>query len=131
MKKTIAGLFACFVVASPVAAAPMVTWTATGEVTEIWNGALFVTPPLGTPVSVTVTFAPDQAEPHFSGKPGCMVVDLSASLTIGGYTWTGGGLGFTHANLPEDSCSSRSSRTEFSLFPMTPPPDHPYVPAIP
>ena len=117
MKKTIAGLFACFVVASPVAAAPMVTWTATGEVTEIWNGALFVTPPLGTPVSVTVTFAPDQAEPHFSGKPGCMVVDLSASLTIGGYTWTGGGLGFTHANLPEDSCSSRSSRTEFSLFP--------------
>ena len=119
---------ACLLMASPAVADSIVTWEAIGEVTEVRRGFGFPTPlpPPGTPVSVTLTFAPDQAVPHFTGKPGCMIVDLSASLTIGGHTWTGGGLGFTHSSLPGDSCGT-SSLTQFSLHDLTPPPDHPWT----
>jgi hypothetical protein len=54
-----------------------------------------------------------------------MVVDLSGSVTIGGYTWTGGGHGFTHADLPGNSCFQ--SFTQFSLEGLTPPPDLPWT----
>ena len=127
MVKRIAFLYACLLLASPVAAATIVTWEAAGEVTDVWRGGGFPTPipPIGTPISMTLTFAPAQARPHFTGTPGCMVVDLSGSITIGGHTWTGGGLGFTHAQLPGDSCSG-SNLTQFSLHSLTAPPDHPW-----
>lgn len=120
-------LNACLLMASPVAADTMVTWQATGELTSVDRGRGVPTPlpPIGTPISVTVTFAPDQATPHFSGTPGCMVVDVSGSVTIGSHTWTGGGLGFTHADLPGNSCGERF--TQFSLHSLTPPPDLPWT----
>lgn len=54
-----------------------------------------------------------------------MAVDVSGSVTIGGHTWTGGGLGFTHASLPGGNCLG--GHTQFSLHEMTPPPDIPWT----
>lgn len=127
MAMRIAVLFATLLVASPVAADTLVTWEATGELTGVFQGRGFPTPlpPVGTPISVTVTFAPDQAFPHFTGTPGCMGVNVTGTVTIGGHTWTGGGRGWTHAQLPGDSCGG--SNTQFSLHSMTPPPDHPWA----
>jgi hypothetical protein len=92
------------------------------------NVAHQVHPPIGTPVSVTLSFAPSDAVPTF-GYPaglGCRSVDVSASVAIGGHTWAGGGSGFTHAALPDTTCSGFDF-TQFSLHSLTPPTDNPWA----
>ncbi|HJU42863.1 MAG TPA: PEP-CTERM sorting domain-containing protein [Vicinamibacterales bacterium] len=126
MVKQIALLSACLLTASPVLADSIVTWEAAGQVTGLVgpNVAYQSLPPIGTPVSLTLSFNPDAAVPTPpSAVPGCMMVDVSASVTIGGHTWSGGGLGFTHAALPGANCTSSFNFTQFSLHSMTPPTD--------
>jgi hypothetical protein len=123
MVKRIGFLFACLLIASPLAADPIVTWEATGEIGSVFGGASQSKPSVGTPVSLTMTFAPNQAVPTFGSSPGsgCMTVGLSASVNIGGYSWSGGGLGFTHAQLPGSTCGT-SGLTQFSMHSMVAPP---------
>jgi len=131
MLKRIGFLFACLLLASPVAAATLVTWEGTGQVDSVFGGLSQPRPTVGLPVALTMTFDPTQAVPTFgapAGSSGCMTVGLSASLNIGGYTWSGGGLGFTQAQLPGTTCAApgQSQHTQFSLHAMAPPTDSPW-----
>jgi hypothetical protein len=132
MVKRIGFLYACLLAASPVAAGPLVTWEATGAISAI-TGVIGMDQPhpsVGTPVNLTLSFTPSSAVPSMGSLPGsgCMTVNLSASLTIGGYTWAGGGLGFTHAQLPASICNNPTpfKETQFSLHSMARPTDSPW-----
>ena len=117
---------ACLLVANHVSASTLVTWQAEGTVTRQISSRLVppapgipVTPPIGTPVSVTFSFDPAAATPSFGsfGNPGCVTVPLSGSVTIGGFT-TGAGTSaqaFTNSSIPGNTCTS-SGRTEFTFF---------------
>jgi hypothetical protein len=120
--KRIGVLCACMLVASPVAASTLVTWEATGQIDSI-GGSFpdFVShPPVGTPVSLTLTFAPREARPTPTGlshpTPGCMTVDAGASLTIGGHTWNGNVRGLTQSLVPGMECNPNSDHTQFLIF---------------
>src|SRR5687768_16647486 len=89
-----------------------------------------LTPPIGTPVSVTLSFAPDSARPTYpwiGPEAGCMQLDnVSASMTIGGHTWSGSGINaYTNAFLPGTDCYSNGF-TQFHLIGLTPPADRPW-----
>jgi hypothetical protein len=84
-----------------------VTWEATGVVNRgftVREDKPF--PPIGTPYSLTLTFNPSAAFPTPIGVPGsgCLAVNVSGSLELGGASYVGSGFGFTHAQLPGTNC---------------------------
>ena len=95
----------------------LVTWEASGLVNRSVPISIRpgdVRPPVGTPFTLSLTFNPSAAVPTPSGPPGtdCMRVPFSGSLTLGGASYTTGGLGFTHAALPGTNCTF----TDFTQF---------------
>jgi hypothetical protein len=124
--KRIGILCACLLMANQVAAATLVTWQADGSVTRMISDRLVppapgipVSPPIGTPLSVTFSFDPAAAQPSFGGGPGsgCVTVPLAGSVTIGGFTTAAAAdsAGFTNSSVPGSVCNS-SGRTEFTFF---------------
>ena len=112
MKKT-ASLFlsAILLAAYPAAAGTLVTWQGTGEVTQSWPnrfGFPQAFPPVGTPLSVTLSFDPSAqfaTNPGVPSAAGCMTVGFTGSLTLGGTTYTSrASNAFTHAQLPGANC---------------------------
>jgi hypothetical protein len=96
-----------------------VTWEAVGVLNRSTlghpNAPPLPRPPVGTPFSLSLTFDPSAAVPTPNAfAPDCLMVPVSASLTLGGISYTSGGLGFTHAALPGTNCSF-SEHTQFSL----------------
>jgi PEP-CTERM motif len=125
------GLFcACLLVAGPVSAATMVTWVGEGEVWRSYSTfpGLFG-PPVGTPVSITLSFDPAQQGPTPLSPLGsdCMMVPASASASLGGYTFNApNALGFTNAQLIGTNCAPGTGETQFSLYPLQGPPGSPW-----
>lgn len=122
----------CVLVAYPAGAASIVTWEGSGLI-RVSNGIniLDVVPPPGTPVSYTLSFDPAQSRPTPFGLPGssCVTVPVSASVNIGGYTYTtgAGAAGYMSSLLPGSNCTGGPSGwTQFSLSPMSSPPDTPW-----
>jgi hypothetical protein len=129
--KRIGILCACLLVASQATAATIVTWEGSGEVTRSSPSFDRQAPPVGTPLAVTLSFAPSQAVPTPNappGAPGCSTVDVNASFTLGGFTYAAGPfpVGFTHSQLLGTNCTSASDFTEFSLGSLGNPSGAPY-----
>jgi hypothetical protein len=126
MLKRLCAVCACVLVASTAAAATIVTWQGDGTILRRTDKLLPpepghpLAPPLGTPLSVTLTFDPASAVQVSGGDPGCLMVSLSGSLSIGSDTFTAGSgsYGFTNSALPGTLCNN-SGETHFSL--LTPP----------
>ena len=126
MLKRLCVICACVLVASTARAATIVTWQADGAITRRTDKLLPpapghpLAPPVGTPLSVTLTFDPSAATFVPSPEGGCFRVSVSGQLSIGSDTFTAGGgsFGFTNSALPGTICND-SGITQFSL--LTPP----------
>ena len=129
----------CVLVASTAGAATLVTWEANGTVTSRTDRLTFarppdvgvpVAPPLGMPVSLTLSFDPSSAVQTQAGGsqlPGCQNVSVSGSITIGDYASPfSAGQGFTQSNLPGGSPCVGGSRTQFDLRLPAAPLDNPF-----
>jgi hypothetical protein len=124
-------MLGCLFATSAAFADPIVTWTGAGAIRS--NSEAFshyAVPPVGTPVSWTVSFDPSQQVPtYLSGStPGCMSVPVTGSVTIGGYTFTTGSpsTGYTNASLPGTNCGGLGRETQFSMHTLMAPPDNPW-----
>lgn len=136
--KRIGIVCACLLMANQVSAATIVAWQADGSVTREVSERLVppepgipVTPPIGTPLSVSFSFDPFSAQPTFGGGgAGCTNVALTGSVTIGNFTTTAqpGSAGFTNSGLPGTNCNA-SGRTEFTFFIPAAPVDSYALPA--
>lgn len=133
MLKRMCVVCACLLVASTAGAATLVTWQVNGTVQNRIDLLVRpepgtpMAPPIGTPLSATLTFDPSTAFPTFSampgGTPGCNTVRVSGSVTIGSYSAVigSGSEGHTRALTPVNPCGPTES-TEFVLFlPPAPP----------
>ena len=125
---------ACVLAAHPAAAGPIVTWEGFGAVL-LSNAKPFVNvipPPIGTPVSYTLSFDPALSQPTsgLPGTEGCVMVPVSASISIGGIAYSGSGIGYTKAQLPGSNCVASGNLTQFSLHGVGNPPGTPW-PFIP
>jgi len=130
MRKRLGLFCACLLMAGPAWADTMVTWQADGQITSNHiQDIRFTAAPVGTPVSVTLMFNPAQATttPN-GGSTRCMVLPVSASLSIGDVDYTATGLGFTQAMLPGSNCSPGSGITQFSLHNLQQPAESSWSP---
>jgi PEP-CTERM motif len=128
----------CLFVASTAGAATIVTWQAEGTVVRRSNTLVFpepgfpIAPPIGAPVSVTLTFDPASAFPTPVGilgpLPGCQTVNVSGSVSIGSYSApiAIGSMGRTQSNLPGSSPCIVGTQTQFELFMPAAPADNPF-----
>lgn len=123
-------LVLCLLVPRIVVGGTLVTWGAEGEIgsalPQAWVDAGRI-PPAGTPYQLTMTLDPSSAVPTPLSPPGsnCFMVNVSASLSLGGYAYALGGKGFTHATLPGSNCSPGSQETMFVMG-VVPPVDSPW-----
>src|SRR6188508_2577380 len=141
--KQLGFLCAVWFVAYPATAGTLVMWQGSGQVDQSFP--LFPdfpndphhqpAPPVGTPLSLALSFDRNAVFPTIgnTSTPGCVTVPVSASFTLGGYTYTtfaagaGGPTGFTHAQLPGSNCvGSNGGFTQFSLHNIQQPPDTPW-----
>jgi hypothetical protein len=123
------GLF--LLVPHTVAAGTIVTWQANGVIGSSSiepNPRGHIVPPPGTPYELTLMFDPSSMTPTVFGPPGsnCYTVSVSSSLTVGAFTYTGSGAGFTHGKLPGTACSPGWPETQFLLGFGNNPTDSPY-----
>ena len=126
-------LCACLLIAAPAAADTVVTWVGEGEVSTSYSffpASMGPAIPIGTPISVSLTFDPAMQIPtpgQPAGTVGCMQVPVSGSVTLGGFTYNSpNSLGFTQGMLPGSNCSPGIDLTQFSLHDIQPPPDSPW-----
>lgn len=119
-------LCVCLLAAVPASAATLVTWQADGSVTRVISTKLVppepgtpISPPVGTPLSITLSFDPSSAVPTPTPAiPGCVTLLVSGSATIGNNTVPIGASsrGFTNAGLPGTNCGGPPTNTEFGLI---------------
>lgn len=129
MMKRVVFVCMCLSPAGPVWADTIVTWQADGQITNSPNtNPMFTAAPVGTPLSITLTFMPSQTSPTFGNVAGCVAVPVSASVSIGTANYTASGTGFTHAVLPGTNCTSgfNGGFTQFSLHNLQQPADSPW-----
>jgi hypothetical protein len=121
--------------AYPAAAATLVTWVGTGEVTQSFQPQFHAPvpiPPVGTPISVSLSFDPSAAVQTTGGGPntgGCVNVGVSATFNLGDYSYAAGAgsRAFTHAQLPGSNCvPGDNGFTQFSLEALHPLEPTPY-----
>lgn len=110
----------CLMVPHAAAADSILTWQASGEIGFSAFGGQQDTgrvPVAGTPYELTITLFQDTVRPTVSSPAGsnCNMVNVSASLTMGGFNYSMGGFGFTHARLPGTNCSPGSPETQFIM----------------
>lgn len=131
MVKRVPLLIACLLIASPVLAGPIITWQAFGEVGSSHYSFQQNTgrvPEIGTPYQLTLSFdlATLAQTPLSPAGSNCnWVSPVAASMTLGAYTFTGPGAGFTHATLPGSNCTPSSPDTMFVVR-LQPPPGNPW-----
>jgi hypothetical protein len=125
-------LFCLFVLLPHMAAADsIVTWQATGEVEfSAFAGRQDTgrVPVAGTPYSLTMTLSPSSAVPTGLSPEGsnCNMVTVNALLTLGGFNYSMGGFGFTHARLPGTNCAPGTNETQYIMGFREPRPDTPW-----
>lgn len=136
MLKGVCVACACVLLASTAEAATIVTWQADGTVVrrsdELAPSGKPIAPPLGTPLSITLSFDPQSAFATYPGPAGVcdgVTVNVSGSLSIAGYTspFAGNSQGFTHSNLPGTNCGSSLGFTQFGVFVPKLPDDSPFA----
>jgi hypothetical protein len=132
MFKRISVLCVCLLLPQSVFAGTIVTWVGDGQVTGNYRQHEGQSvPPIGTPISLSMTFDPASAVATPNAPPpwndgGCQRVSVAASVNIGGYVYSGSNnLAFTHAALPGTNCTG-TEFTQFSLHNVATPPDSPW-----
>ena len=133
MIKRVLFVCACALVAYPATAGTIVTWEGVGQIDSVgaMHGGIAI-PPVGTPLTVTLSFDPSAISPSYGALPSqgnCVMTPVSASMTIGPYAYSTapGSMGFTHAQLPGSNCVVNvGGFTQFSLHTMQSPPDTPW-----
>jgi hypothetical protein len=132
MFKRVGLLCVCLLLPHAAEAGTIVTWIGEGEVTRNYQQhPNQVVPPVGTPLTLSMTFNPTQAIPTPNAPPPwndgrCQMVSVSASVNLGGHVYSGSNnLGFTNAALPGTNCTG-SLLTQFSLHNVDTPPGAPW-----
>lgn len=135
--------FASLLVAYPATADTLVTWVGSGEVIRSWGDRFIANrpgPPVGTPLSFSLSFDPSLIVPTVPPLPwgaDCRSVPIAAaSVTLGTTTFTAqpssNFLGFTHAALPGSNCEpptgglTNGGFTQFGIGAWTGPADAPF-----
>lgn len=96
-----------------------ITWEATGVLDYSFGDPYrpeVPRPAVGTPYVLSLTFNPSTAKPPvFAVNPKCSWVTVVGSLTLGGYTYSATGDGYTHARLLGSNCERDEAFTQFAL----------------